>query len=302
MKAEGRKFGNSLMGYNKKAVDEYIAVLESEIEIVNKQMEKREKEIKELRASVDKMQNQTDANRSESENLLDDNKALRARIEELEGQLWEQRDEMTRSSEMMRKAEQANAEHAEFAERAEREREELLERVRRAERKNAALLERAEHAEQEREEMAERAKRERAEQERKAKEAKESMDDPQTIRDAILSAQRMSNIIVSEAKEKAETIRREVEDERAKVQLDIQHQLDAANTETDQMIAAAERKCSDLQLHYDKILLDVSGFKSEMIDLYRKHLELLYKLPDNGKIALPEVDPVPVTDTENDDE
>lgn len=302
MKAVGPKFNNSLMGYNKKAVDEYIAMLESEIEIVNRQQEKREKEIKELRTSIDKMQHQTDANRSESENLLDDNKALRARIEDLEGQLWEQRDEMARSSEMMRKAEHADEQHADFIERAEREREELLERAKRAERENAELLERAERAEQECGEMAEWVKRERAEQERRAKEAQENMDDPQTIRDAILNAQRMSTIIVNEAQEKAEVIRREVEDERAKAKLDIQRKLDATSTEAEQMIAEAEQKCSDLQLNYDKILLDVSGFKSEMINLYRKHLELLYKLPDNGKVALPEVDRILVTDAQDDDE
>ena len=42
----------------------------------------------------------------------------------------------------------------------------------------------------------------------------------------------------------------------------------------------AERKCENLQKDYDRILLDVTGFKAEMMGMYRRHMELLAALPE----------------------
>jgi len=42
----------------------------------------------------------------------------------------------------------------------------------------------------------------------------------------------------------------------------------------------AEKKCDNLQQAYDRILLDVTKFKSELMDMYRRHMELLAALPE----------------------
>lgn len=111
--------------------------------------------------------------------------------------------------------------------------------------------------------------------------AAESDHDPQTIRDAILSAQRMGTIIVCEANQRADAIRSQAESEYSQTQLALQQQTEETNQHIDQMLADAKEKCNQLQMDYDRILMDVSGFKAEMIAMYRRHLELLYKLPDN---------------------
>lgn len=112
--------------------------------------------------------------------------------------------------------------------------------------------------------------------------AAESDHDPQTIKDAILNAQRMAKIIVKEANSEADALRTQADADYAAAQKETEIMIQQRNAEADDLIAAAQQKCEELQQDYDHILMDISGFKAEMIGLYRRHLELLYKLPDNG--------------------
>lgn len=112
--------------------------------------------------------------------------------------------------------------------------------------------------------------------------AAESDHDPQTIKAAILNAQRMAEIIVSEANQQADGLRLQADADFAAAQEKMEQLVQQKNAEAEELVSAAHLKCDELQREYDHILVDVSGFKAEMIELYRRHLELLYKLPDNG--------------------
>lgn len=106
--------------------------------------------------------------------------------------------------------------------------------------------------------------------------------DPETIKEAILSAQRMGQIIVDEAKQHADDLRSQADDAYASAQKELDQMIQEKRSAADELEIAAQKKCEDLKHEYNRILMDVSGFKAEMISLYRRHLELLYKLPDNG--------------------
>ncbi len=111
--------------------------------------------------------------------------------------------------------------------------------------------------------------------------AKASADaDPRTIQTAILSAQRMSESLIEEAKQKAEEIRREAEAGVLEKEEEGRQAVEAAEQEALRVAEEAEKKCTSLQQDYDRILLDVTKFKSELMDMYRRHMELLAALPE----------------------
>lgn len=104
--------------------------------------------------------------------------------------------------------------------------------------------------------------------------------DPKTIQTAILSAQRMSEILIEEANQKAEEIRKAAEADRLESEAAGRQAVEAAEQEALRVTEEAEKKCDNLQLAYDRILLDVTRFKSELMDMYRRHMELLAALPE----------------------
>lgn len=228
-------FANTFMGYNKRAVNDYIARLESEAEIAEVHMEKKDKELAEAKLQNERLRNQLEDAHSETEGLYEKTRQLNDYIRSLEAQLEEQHENLR----------QANAK---------------LEKMQ--------------------------------------NEAMENGVDPQTIRDAILNAQRMGNMILEEANQKADAIRAQAQSDFDQTQLDIQNQLTDANGKVEQIVADGEQKRFVLQQEYDKILMDVSGFKAEMISLYRKHLEMLYMLPDNGTVSVPALEEIATVEGE----
>lgn len=104
--------------------------------------------------------------------------------------------------------------------------------------------------------------------------------DPKTIQTAILSAQRMSEILIEEANQKADEILKEAEAERLEHEEAGRQAVEAAEMEALRVTDEAEKKCDNLQQAYDRILLDVTKFKSELMDMYRRHMELLAALPE----------------------
>lgn len=215
-------FEKSFRGYNRKQIDEYVAMLESEIEISGHHQEKNERELSNMRTEVERLKNQLNNAWSEAETMRSKNSQLTANINELETSLKEVKEEL------------------------------------------AAL---------------------KIENTKLRESAAESEHNPQIIKDAILSAQRMSEIIVQEANQRADELRTRASEEYAATQEEMDKLVVAKYAEVDHLIDNANQKCADLQREYDHILMDVSGFKAEMISLYRRHLELLYMLPDNGMLV-----------------
>lgn len=103
---------------------------------------------------------------------------------------------------------------------------------------------------------------------------------PKTIQDAILNAQRMGEIVISEANEKSQEIIRQADMYRLEQETTGRQLLEKAKKEADTMIQEAQRKCDNLQKDYDRILLDVTGFKAQLMKMYRKHMEILAALPE----------------------
>lgn len=106
--------------------------------------------------------------------------------------------------------------------------------------------------------------------------------DPKIIQDAILNAQRMSDIVIVEAQKKALEIRETARKERKEQEEEGRLIVETARTEAQRLTGEAQSKCVNLQREYDRILLDVTGFKAELMKMYRKHMELLAALPQKA--------------------
>lgn len=120
--------------------------------------------------------------------------------------------------------------------------------------------------------------------EKEVAELQEKLDtsdvNPKTIQDAIISAQRMGEIVISEASQKAEEILNQAEMLKQMQEEAGRKAIKDAEEEADRVREASERKCVQLQQDYDRILLDVTGFKAELMKMYRKHMEMLAALPE----------------------
>lgn len=127
------------------------------------------------------------------------------------------------------------------------------------------------------------------------KQEKESTSeaDPKTIQDAILNAQRMSEMIITEANQKAEDIRNETELYHQEQERIARQIVEDAKKEAHKIVDTATAKYESLQRDYNSALLDVTKFKSELLNMYQKHIKLLDSLPE---IETPKIDYIDVED------
>ena len=103
--------------------------------------------------------------------------------------------------------------------------------------------------------------------------------DPKTIQDAFLNAQRLSEIVIVEAQQKAMDIREKARQDKKQQEEEGKKLVEDAKAEALRVTSEAELRCDSLQHEYDRILMDVTGFKAEIMKMYRKHMELLAALP-----------------------
>ena len=113
--------------------------------------------------------------------------------------------------------------------------------------------------------------------------------DPKTIQDAILNAQRMSEIVIVEAQQKAMDIREKARQDKKQQEEEGKKMVEDAKAEALRVTSEAELRCDSLQHEYDRILMDVTGFKAEIMKMYRKHMELLAALPPKDIVEAEEV-------------
>lgn len=113
--------------------------------------------------------------------------------------------------------------------------------------------------------------------------------DPKTIQDAILNAQRMSEIVIVEAQQKAMDIREKARQDKKQQEEEGKKMVEDAKAEALRVTAEAELRCDSLQHEYDRILMDVTGFKAEIMKMYRKHMELLAALPPKEIVEAEEI-------------
>lgn len=113
--------------------------------------------------------------------------------------------------------------------------------------------------------------------------------DPKTIQDAILNAQRMSEIVIVEAQQKAFDIREKACKDKKQQEEEGKKMVEDAKAEALRVTSEAELRCDSLQHEYDRILMDVTGFKAEIMKMYRKHMELLAALPPKEIVEAEEI-------------
>ncbi len=91
----------------------------------------------------------------------------------------------------------------------------------------------------------------------------EYRNDEDSIRTALLSAQRLGDTVVREANHKAGLI------------------LDDANIKAQKIEETAKRKIVDEEKELERVKKEVALFKSRMMSIYREHLSLIGMLPEN---------------------
>lgn len=122
--------------------------------------------------------------------------------------------------------------------------------------------------------------------------------DPKIIQDAILNAQRMSDIVIVEAQQKAQEIREKASSDKRQLEEEGKQLVENAKTEAQRVKDEAELKCDKLQKEYDRILLDVTGFKAELMKMYRKHMALLAELPQKEIVEVEEAKQISISKEE----
>ena len=90
----------------------------------------------------------------------------------------------------------------------------------------------------------------------------EYRNEEDSIRTALLNAQRMGDSIVREAKQKAELM------------------LEDAQIKAGKIHETARREIGDEELELQRLRQEVSSFKNQMLDMYRRHLALIDLLPE----------------------
>lgn len=86
-------------------------------------------------------------------------------------------------------------------------------------------------------------------------------EDEESLRSALVGAQKLGDSMVREARQKADEI------------------LQSANEQAEQILYAARRREENQQAGLEQIKQEVSDFKSRLIEIYRQHIELIRELP-----------------------
>ena len=127
-----------------------------------------------------------------------------------------------------------------------------------------------------------------------ANKVEEYKKEEDSLRSALLSAQKLADQItaeaqekadsvVAEAKAKADAIVAEAESNAQKLESDAKTQADAkiyeANKEANEVIGGLNRKVTQEKLVLEMLQREVGAFKNKMMDMYKDHLSLLDRLP-----------------------
>lgn len=110
--------------------------------------------------------------------------------------------------------------------------------------------------------------------------------DEDKIRNALLGAQKMGDSVLQEAKQKAEILMRD------------------ANIKAEKIVESAHSRVEREELSLAKLRAEVAKFKTEILSLYKEHLDLISALPEpempQQDIAAPaEQAPQPVEEVQN---
>lgn len=135
-----------------------------------------------------------------------------------------------------------------------------------------------------------------------SKELSELKEAQSSIQNVLLSAQRLADRIVSEAKEKSDDIIKNAEanisvitahekelsttfelkaqERKSALERELQQMVEEARIKAESITAAANDSVARQQLLFDKLKMEIASFKSGITAKYKEHLEILSTIPD----------------------
>lgn len=135
------------------------------------------------------------------------------------------------------------------------------------------------------------------------KEIEELKNSQSSIQNVLLSAQRLADQIVNEAKEKSEeivrnaeasisvitakekelstTFERKAQERKLALEKELSDMVKTAQIKVDSIKTAGDDSIARQQLLFDKLKMEVASFKAGVTARYKEHLELLAAIPDS---------------------
>lgn len=135
------------------------------------------------------------------------------------------------------------------------------------------------------------------------KQIEELKNSQNSIQNVLLSAQRLADQIVGEAKEKSEeivrnaeasisvitakekelsaTFERKAQERKVALEKELSDMVKTAQIKADSIKAASDDCIARQQLLFDKLKMEVAAFKASVTAKYKEHLELLSSIPDS---------------------
>ncbi len=128
-----------------------------------------------------------------------------------------------------------------------------------------------------------------------------------SIQNVLLSAQKLADQIVNEAKEKSEEIivnaehnisaitaqekelafafEQKANERKALLEKELEEMVEKANIKANAITSAAEDSVKRQQVLFDKLKLEIAAFKSSITSKYKEHLSILQEIPDAVKMS-----------------
>ena len=122
-----------------------------------------------------------------------------------------------------------------------------------------------------------------AENQRLHEEMKNYEADGDMLKSALINAQRMGENVIREANQKSEEILHRANLRGDDIIRDANELLQKASDRADEIINEANDKKLAEEREYDRVRLEVTRFKSDVLNLYRSHVESLSRLPEFQK-------------------
>ena len=107
--------------------------------------------------------------------------------------------------------------------------------------------------------------------------------DGDMLKSALINAQRMGENVIREANQKSEEILHRANLRGDDIIRDANELLQKASDRADEIINEANEKKLAQEREYDRVRLEVTRFKSDVLNLYRSHVESLSRLPEFHK-------------------
>ena len=109
--------------------------------------------------------------------------------------------------------------------------------------------------------------------------------DGDMLKSALINAQRMGENVIREANQKAEEIIHRANLRGDDIIRDANELLQKASDRADEIENEANEKRMAEEREYDRVRLEVTRFKADVLNLYRSHVESLSRLPEFQKDA-----------------